>query len=238
MKKGGLALTHQDGGILTQLDKPFIGCTVVIEKNGFVSMGIITFIEGDVMEIEMSQYKQYGLGDHVKIVIYSTEGMLQLYTSVIAKETGFLILITPPKIQQKLLNKRQHPRVDVQGEGWIRSITDVVRKETIELTESAGITIHNVGIGGLGFTSTFPLQLKEKMLLSLQFQMDTDYFCTIEVAHVKKSEKGIYYGSIFKELPKDKANNLRAFILRQQVENRFKQKRAAQRVELRTGDTA
>jgi hypothetical protein len=231
-------LIRQDN-ILAQPDKPFIGCSVVLEKNEVVSMGMITFIEGDVMEIEISQYKEYGLGDYVKIVIYSAEGMFQLHTSVIAKDTGLLILITPPKIQQQLLNQRQHPRVDIQGEGCIRSITDVNRKETIDLTESAGIAIMNVGMGGVGFTSTFPLQLKEKMLLSIEFQMDTDYYCTIEIAHVKKTEKGIYYGSNFKELPKDKVNSLRAFILRQQVENRFKQKRAAEPAEhLRSDETA
>jgi hypothetical protein len=106
-----------------------IGCTIVIESDNVLHAGTIALIEGDSMEIHLPQYDEFNLGEEIKAIIYSSEGLINIKTSMIAKDVGTIVLIIPAALQG-LLNKRKYPRVESHLQGSLFSITDKSSEET------------------------------------------------------------------------------------------------------------
>ena len=200
-----------------------IGCNMVIECGKIIHTGTITYVEGDSIEIQLPQYKDFKLGDEVKAIIYTPDGMISMHTSVIAKDIGAIVLIIPTKLDN-LLNKRKFPRVETKIPGCIYSITDASLKNTRDFTQPEPIFISNVSLGGIGFISD-TLSIKDKSVLFLEMTFDQPILTTYEAIHVKKLEQGMYIGCRFTDLSIENSNTLRAFILKTQIEARFEMKR-------------
>ena len=48
-----------------------IECQAVMSKDDFVSTGILTYAQGDIMEIELPEYDVFQLGDKAKMTLYT-----------------------------------------------------------------------------------------------------------------------------------------------------------------------
>jgi c-di-GMP-binding flagellar brake protein YcgR len=203
-------------------DTGLIGCNMVIEGNKIVHTGTISLVEGDSIEIELPQYKQFKLGDDVKAIIYSPQGMINFNTSVIAKDAGTIVLIIPTNLHN-ILNKRKDHRVEIALPGRVYSIIDVSLKETNNLIQPESITIINVSLGGIGFILN-SLKIRNKSVLLLEMSFDPPLLTTFEVIHVNEVEQGQYYGCRFIDLPQEHSISLRAFILKTQINARFAEK--------------
>lgn len=199
-----------------------IGCNIVIEGNKVVHTGTISLIEGDSIEIELPQYDQFMLGEEIKANIYSPEGMISLKTSVIAKHMGTIVLIIPTSLEN-LLNKRKHPRVEIELQGRLYSITDESLEKTNNLLQPEPITIVNISLGGIGFILN-SLKIIKGSVLYLEMAFDSPLLTTFEVVHVNTIEQGQHYGCRFIDLPQEASNALRAFILKTQINARFDEK--------------
>ena len=67
-----------------------VHCRTVVEKKDYVSTGILTYAEGDMVEVEIGDYQLFDLGTIVKLTIYTPAGIFMFNTTVIAKDEGFL----------------------------------------------------------------------------------------------------------------------------------------------------
>ncbi|AFH59153.1 PilZ domain-containing protein [Paenibacillus caseinilyticus] len=197
----------------------------VVEKANFVSTGILSFAEGDILEIEMSEYKVFDLGDTVKLTVYSPGGIYMFESTVVAKDHGALIIINPPQNRNLFAEKRENPRITVKEEGRVLSVqmadgTDRLLEDKIELS------VHNISISGIGFTIREDLGIGRGAVVHLHLQLGFEMPCRAEIARTEKTENGeFYYGAQFIDLAKDKANSLRAYVLKKQVETHFRTKR-------------
>ena len=157
-----------------------IGCNMAIEGDKIVHTGIISLVEGDCIEIELPQYKQFKLGDNVRAIIYSPEGMINFKTSVIAIDVGTIVLIIPTNLHN-LLNKRKDPRVEFVLTGHVYSITDAAIKETNNLKQPEPITIINMSLGGIGFISN-TLKINNNSVLFLEMPLDPPLLTTLRLS--------------------------------------------------------
>lgn len=213
--------THSKKGQLTEMS--LIGCNVVIQGDKIVHTGVISLVEGESLEIDLPQYKQFKLGGNVKAIIYSPEGMINFNSSVIAQDVGTIVLIIPINLH-KLLNKRKDPRVEIELPGHLYSITDASFKKTSTLEQPEPIIIVNVSLGGIGFISN-TLEIRIKSVILLEMSFDSPLLTTFETIHVNELEQGQYYGCRFINLPLGNSNSLRAFILKTQINARFEEKK-------------
>src|SRR5690348_8705771 len=108
-------IDHSSSGVLMH-------SRTVIEKENFISIGVLTYIEGDVIEVEIEKNSSFNLSDAVKIIIYSPGGIYVFHTTIIAKEQGSIIVINPPENQKRFDEKRAHHRLDLKKEGLILAL--------------------------------------------------------------------------------------------------------------------
>ncbi|SDE32974.1 PilZ domain-containing protein [Paenibacillus sp. UNCCL117] len=192
----------------------------VVEKKEFVSTGILTYAEGDILEIEISDYKKFELGDSVKMTVYSPGGIYTFHSTVVAKDQGALMVINPPQNQKRFAEKRESPRVDVEHSGQLLSIHYADSGEQ-ELEERLRLDIRNVSVSGVGFLMEGGKRLEESATADVMLDLGFDITCRVEIIRSEPEETGIYYGAKYVEMPVEKANALRAFIIKKQVEQHF-----------------
>lgn len=186
-------------------DSSLVGCYAVVESNTDIATGKISYVEGEIFEVEFPQYKNFQSGDSIKVVIYSTEGTQRFTTTLVAKDTGSVILLTPPSILAAFIKKRKHPRVDIEVKGLIYT------------SDPLEIYINNMGLGGIGFFAP-DMEIREEEIVFAKIKFEVPFFCAMKILHKKQTEQRLYYGAKFHELKKEQINSLRAFILKQQIE--------------------
>jgi c-di-GMP-binding flagellar brake protein YcgR len=195
----------------------------VVEKKEFVSTGILTYAEGDIVEIEMSEYKAFDLGDVVKLTVYSPGGIYTFQSTVVAKDDGALMVINPPHNQKRFAEKRENPRVSVSHNGQLLAVHHGNGQEE-ELPEELLLDIRNVSVSGLGFYLQSEVKLDTSMTAEVKLDFGFEVDCKLEIIRSEPGETGVYYGARYVDMPFEKANALRAFVLKKQVEQHFSAK--------------
>ncbi|EFM10512.1 type IV pilus assembly PilZ [Paenibacillus curdlanolyticus YK9] len=99
--------------------KALVHSRTVVEKHDYVTTGISIFVEGDLLGIELNEYKRFELGDAVQMTFYSPVGIHRLQSTVIGKDEGSIAVIFPPRAFQ-FVEKRESPRVEVTATGNLR----------------------------------------------------------------------------------------------------------------------
>jgi c-di-GMP-binding flagellar brake protein YcgR len=196
----------------------------VVEKNDFVSTGVLSYAEGDILEIEIPEFKVFDLGDAVKLTVYSAGGIFTFQSTVVAKDQGSLIVINPPQNRRRFIEKRSNPRIEVNEKGKIHSMTSQDTNEKQSLNNAVGLTVHNISVSGLGFAIKEQLDLGNSMVIEAELDLGFQMPCIAEIIRREKIENGYYYGARYVEIAADKANSLRAFVLKKQVEIHFSRK--------------
>ncbi|KRE94524.1 hypothetical protein ASG89_32210 [Paenibacillus sp. Soil766] len=206
-----------------------IDCRAVVAKDDFVATGILTYAQGDIMEIELPEYEVFQLGDKAKMTLYTKSGLFVFDSTVVAREPGSLIVINPPENRKKFSEKREFPRVDVKNIGHLAGFQNVTQKEQHHLEKPIEIRIKNISMSGIGFTindnSMIDGILHKKCRLQADLDLGFEMPCMLEIIRKEKKDDGYYYGASFKSVPAEQSNALRGFILRNQVQTYFEQKR-------------
>jgi c-di-GMP-binding flagellar brake protein YcgR len=202
-------------------DPVIVGIPVMIEGSDAVSAGTLAYVEGDILEVQISNSKAYTLGEPVKLVMYSPDGILNMQSSIVARDVDSVFVLTPAKIIQTYLKRRKQPRVDVREKVKILRVDGSAPGEPGEMQPNA--VIGNIGLGGMGFSATIPL--KENQIITFEWNLEGMFTCRARIIHAHLIPNGYFYGSEFVDFPNAKLNLLRAYILRKQIENRQEQKR-------------
>lgn len=199
----------------------------VVEKSNFVSTGVLTYAEGDIIEIEMTEYKAFELGDSVKLTVYSPGGIYVFTSTVVAKDHGSLMIINPPQNQKRFAEKRESPRIEVNQNGAIVAFTPI-GGEKRELLEKVELDLRNISISGIGFTVRSEMSFGSEVIVDAELDLGFVLPVKAEIVRSEETEQGFYYGARYVDLPSDRANSLRAFVLKKQVETHFSLKRIEQ----------
>ncbi|NQX62006.1 PilZ domain-containing protein [Paenibacillus qinlingensis] len=206
-----------------------INCRAVLAKDDFVSTGILTYAQGDIMEIELPEYDVFQLGDKAKMTLYTKSGLFVFHTTIVAKEPSSLIVINPPENRKKFSEKREFPRVDVKNKGLILSFQNKNQKEQHTLENPIEFSIQNISVNGLGFSiednSMIDGIIQKKCLLHVELDLGFEMPCKLEIIRKEKRDGTYYFGASLESVPAEQSNALRGFILRNQIQTYFEQKR-------------
>ncbi|MBD3922559.1 PilZ domain-containing protein [Paenibacillus sp. PR3] len=99
--------------------KALVHSRTIVEKQDYVTTGISTYVEGELLGIDLNEYKRFELGDSVQLTIYSPVGIHRLQSTIIGKDEGSIAVIFPPRAFQ-FVEKRESPRVEVTAVGKLR----------------------------------------------------------------------------------------------------------------------
>lgn len=194
-----------------------IHCRTVVEKKDFVSTGIMSLAEGDMLEVEIGDYQRFELGENVKLTVYSPAGIYIIHSTIVAKDRGALMIINPPENQRKFTEKRENPRVEVTRTGKLSSITKTSGTPPA-LPEPVPLSVKNISMSGIGFTMEGEIKLRKETEVEMELDLGTKIHCLAEIVRTEEDGGGIFYGARYVKLADDKLNSLRAFILRAQIE--------------------
>jgi c-di-GMP-binding flagellar brake protein YcgR len=197
-----------------------VHCRTVVEKKDYVSTGVLTYAEGDMVEIEIGDYQQFELGNIVKLTIYTPEGIFMFNTTVIAKDEGFLILINPPENRRKFSEKRKEMRVEVEREGAFYGHWPLGSEEKKVFTQAIVIAVSNISQTGIGFIMQSNLKLSLGEQIDIAVDIGVKLICKAEVKRMDEVEKGSLYGAEIIEITVEHSKALRAFVLKSQVLHR------------------
>lgn len=206
-----------------------IDSKAMLSKDDFVSTGVLTYALGDIIEVELPEYDVFALGDKCKMTVYTTSGLFVMETTILAKEKGSVIVLNPPDNRRKFTEKREFPRVDVKNEGLLFGFQDRSKKHKHQFETPIRFSIKNISVNGLGFTIEENTMLEK--IIQKHSQLEVELIlgflvpCTLEIVREEKTNNGTYYGARFISIPDEKTNALRGFILKNQIETYFVQKR-------------
>ncbi|MFB9331019.1 PilZ domain-containing protein [Paenibacillus aurantiacus] len=202
----------------------------VVEKDGYVSTGLVTHVEGEMLEIEMSEFKSFHLGDPVHLTLYSPVGIQRLQSTVIAVAEGSLAVLLPPKSLAGLEEKREATRVEVRLDGKIQPSTQATGAEgadDIDEEPAAVFKTRNVSLSGIGFEAVHNVTLGIGEILPAVVSLGHELSCQLEIVRRELEGEYCFYGARFVGLNELQTRMLRAFLIREQVSNyyRIKEKR-------------
>jgi c-di-GMP-binding flagellar brake protein YcgR len=202
-----------------------IDCETVVEKEDFVSTGMLTYVFGDIIEIEIPQFDVFKLGDKAKVTVYSKSGLFVFETTVVAKEYGSLIVINPPENRKRFTEKREFPRISVKSKGVLLALCDPKQNQKQSFEEPIDIALENISMNGLGFSLFLDVGINSESHLEVELDLGFPLSVVAQIIRKEIQASGTYYGATYIEMPKEKTNALRAFILKTQVEMYFVKKR-------------
>ncbi|MBW7476775.1 PilZ domain-containing protein [Paenibacillus oenotherae] len=215
--------------------KVLVHSRTVVEKEGYVSTGVLSHVEGEMIEIEMSEYKSFDLGDPVSLTIYSPVGIHRMQSTIIGKAEGSLAVIFPPRSLIGLEEKREMPRIEVYHDGLFRPVTgdrsgaeaqgEAADEE--ELVESAldfELTVRNISFSGIGFQVFGQSALEPDDRVKATIKIGFELSCTLEIVRKEYDGEQSFYGARFQNLDELQQRALRAFLLREQVATYYKKK--------------
>jgi hypothetical protein len=198
----------------------------VVEKKDYVSTGILTYVEGDMVEVEIGDYWLFELGDLVKVTIYTPSGIFIFNTTVIAKDAGSLSMINPPENRKKFAEKREHTRIDVVKSGLIKGVGASDSTVIEPLSEPLQVSVTNISLKGIGFTiKKGDLKLSEEAQVELVVDFGFQLVCTVKIMRIEGKLLSVFYGAEILGIPSEQVMPLRGFILRAQVEMHAKRKK-------------
>jgi c-di-GMP-binding flagellar brake protein YcgR len=194
-----------------------IHCRTVVEKKDYVSTGILTYAEGDMVEVEIGDYQLFSLGSIVKLTIYTPAGIFMFNTTVIAKDDGYLILINPPENRRKFSEKRKETRVDIDRKGFIKGTWSDASTEKKEFAAPLEVSVNNISQSGMRFTMGGDLKLYIGEYIEFTADLGTMLSCKAQIVRMEESGSGTQYGVEIIDIPAEMNKALRAYILKSQV---------------------
>ncbi|MDF2925868.1 MAG: hypothetical protein K0R57_4782 [Paenibacillaceae bacterium] len=209
-----------------------VHCRTVVEKKDFVSTGIMTFAEGDLLEVEINDYAVFNLGENVKLTVYTPIGIYIITSTIIGKDTGSLMMINPPENQRRFLDKREYPRVEVDRSGVLASLAGSLEGDRHVLSEPVPLQLRNISLSGIGFTASPGLLLDTNTHVEIELDLGTIIPCVAEIMRTERESESLYYGARYVRMADDKMNSLRAFILREQISAHYATKQIEDRKRL------
>ncbi|GGG26455.1 flagellar brake protein [Paenibacillus abyssi] len=198
---------------------------VVVEKKSYVSTGVLTYVLGDFIEVEMPQFDEFRLGEQVKLIVYTKSGMFVFESTVVAKDKGSLIIINPPSNQKKFIEKREHPRVSTAHTGLLHAVHHFNHNSRLPMEVPVHFAVNNISMGGLGIVLEDDLGFQKISRLEMELDLGFSLRCLTEIIRSENSAQGTFYGVRYIDLSKEETCALRAFILKIQVEDYYKQKK-------------
>ncbi|MBB6672572.1 PilZ domain-containing protein [Cohnella nanjingensis] len=214
LRKKGLAGGDRD---LPPL-KVLLHCRTVVERKNFVTTGIMTQVEGELLEIELHEYQLFELGETVKLTVYSPAGIQSFQSIVLAKYEGAIATIQPPALHQKFQEKREHYRVEASGTGLITHVSADKDEQPRLLPRPLEVQIKDISVGGIGFAGPDLPEFKPGSLLRTVVNVGFSFACDLEIMRRERTEDGVFCGTRLTLLDPDMTRQLRAFLLRQQVQ--------------------
>ncbi|UVI31652.1 PilZ domain-containing protein [Paenibacillus spongiae] len=209
--------------------KALLHSRTVVEKDGYVSTGILTHVEGDMLEVEMTEYKSFELGNPVHLTVYSAAGIQRVQSTIIGKAEGSLAVLLPPRAFNGLEEKRESVRVDVLLGGSLRhvlkrEIGEGEGAETIEVEEWIDLTIRNISLAGLGFEVVSGPHLFPEDKVEFRIKSGFEFRCTLAIVRSKPGGDHTFYGARYEGLDEQRQRALRAFLLREQIASYYRMK--------------
>jgi hypothetical protein len=213
----------------TFTEKALILSRTVVEKEGYVSTGVLSHIEGEMMEIEMTEFKSFDLGNPVDLTIYSPVGIHRLQSTVIGKAEGSIAVLFPPRALVGLEEKRETPRVEIGHNGTLKRTIYETRElkdgpETFEFTESVNLYVRNISCSGIGFIVSEGPRILVSEVVEATIMLGSEFHCSLEIMRSEFDGGQSFYGARFCELDAHRQRALRAFILREQVASYYRRK--------------
>lgn len=197
--------------------KTLLHCRTVVEKQNFVSTGIMTRAEGELFEIELNEFELFELGESVKLTVYSPVGIQSFHSIVFAKYDGAIAIIQPPAVSQRFQEKREFFRVEASGEAQIiRLVRDDGEVRTLNTPLEA--KLRDISLGGVGLVMPLHEEMKQVSRIGAVLHLGFPFACDLEVVRRERLLDEIHYGFRMKAVDTEMLRPLRAFILRNQVE--------------------
>ncbi|KIL36833.1 hypothetical protein SD71_05340 [Cohnella kolymensis] len=215
-----MANTDRDSPLSLSL---LLHCRTVVEKQNFVSTGILTHVEGELIEIELPEFELFELGETVKLTIYSPAGRQSIQSIVFAKYEGAIALLQPPEFQKRFTEKREHPRVPVSGSANILGVLDDAGNETL-LEQPLEIAINDISLAGVSFMGPDSPYLSRNTRVTAHMQLGFGFNCELQIVRRDLQEDQVLCGAKMNVLDPEMIRPLRALILRQQVEKHAQQR--------------
>ncbi|ANE45139.1 hypothetical protein SY83_00925 [Paenibacillus swuensis] len=197
-------------------------CKTVVEKEDFVSTGILTYAEGDVIEVEIAEYKLFDLGKPVKLTVYSKAGIYVFHTMVVAKDRGAIMVLNPPDNRKKFKEQRETTRVQVDCKGIL--LRDHASKDNPD-NEPIALSLKNISLSGMGLAvyAYEPIPVGSQM--SVRVDIGFPLTCRVEIIRCEFIGQGHYYGVRMLSLTSEQTSAIRAFIVKTQTVTYFSKKK-------------
>jgi|GEM_PF-264339 len=140
--KGGNEILRREKELIAP--KVLVHSRTVVEKQDYVTTGISTYVEGELLGIDLNEYKRFELGDSVQLTFYSPVGIHRLQSTIIGKGEGSIAVIFPPKAFQ-FVEKRESPRVQVEAAGKLRmGLEEFSPRDQLKLQWSQELSVDNL----------------------------------------------------------------------------------------------
>ncbi|EJW19205.1 PilZ domain-containing protein [Paenibacillus alvei] len=187
----------------------------VLEGDNCIATGVLSYLEGDVMEVELPEFERFELGESLKVTIYSAVGIFNFHTQAVARHEGSLLLIHPPHQQRKFTDQRLYPRIEVRKHGYVLPPRPT---EGIAITPTPiPIQIEDISLNGVGFYMTGAFPLEEGSEAEAELQLGFAVPCRLKIIRTMMREEDTFYGAKLQVTSDSAFRSLRAFIMREQI---------------------
>lgn len=192
-------------------------CRTVVESTDSLSTGVMTHVEGELFEVELHDFDKYELGENVKLTVYSPAGLQTIQSIVFAKYEGAIALIQPPNVQKRFKERREHPRVNVNGNIQVYSVQDETGEER-KFDHPLTFAVQDISLSGIGISAPDTAQIYRNMKLKANVELEFGFNCELEVIRRERQDDKLLIGAKMQVIEQEMMRPLRAMILKQQVE--------------------
>lgn len=188
----------------------------VLEGEDCVATGVISYIEGDLLDVELPEFERFQLSERVKVTVYSPVGIHTFMTVILARHKGAVLLVYPPNQLYKFSERREYPRILIRRNGFVNSFVEQ-DGSTQELRSPIPMHLHDISLNGVGFELISDISLFESNIVRAELDLGFTLPCEIQVKRSLMKDGKPFFGASISGLNEVSIRGLRAFILKEQI---------------------
>lgn len=145
----------------------FEGSNILVSSTNYSYMGQIYLEEGELFDVVFPIPSQFKISDPITATIYHRNGILTFQSTVVGTIDDRILLVKPSR-DTSLLNRREHPRYDLNLPG----------KVVISSTELS-TTIKDLSVTGLKFVSEQSFEEGTELNVTIDADLQLSLKCIV-----------------------------------------------------------
>ncbi len=200
-------------------EMPLTRSKAVVETIDAICTGMLSYMEGDIAEIEFKDGDRIHLGEVVKVTIFPPAGMQVFYSVAVVRSRNAIMVVVPPAKEEKFGEIGESLNLELNCKGRLYA-----KCPDVPLPQVYTCRLKHISSNRIVFMVDKKMEIACSRV-AVEFSSDIKLKCEAEIVSRSDEGKEICYVAVYEGLAEENAFSLKAYMLKRQIRKYYGKKK-------------